>query len=233
MAKSDELFHVGHRERLKEKLLNGQLADYEKLELLLTYAIPRRDVKPLARKLIAQFKNIYYVLRAPVEELVKVPGIGQNTAILIKLFHELELISYEQRAVSGTYLQDDKFRNAYCRTLISNATVEKFFVLYMGANMQLIYVEEHSNGTIDQTGAYPREIAKKALQLNALSVLLLHNHPVSNNSLSLDDCSLTEHVIQALEPLNITLYDHLVLASNGVLHSYRALPWLQKKSLKS
>lgn len=232
MPKPDELFHAGHRERLKEKLLNGQLADYEKLELLLTYAIPRRDVKPLARRLIDLFQGIYFVLRAPVEELTMVPGIGKNTAILIKLFHELELVAYEQHAKSGNYLHDEKYMYEFCRSLVAKEPVEKFFVLYMGDNMRLIYTEEHTKGTINQTGAYPREIAKKALELNALSVLLLHNHPVSDNSFSLDDCSLTEHVRQALAPLNITLVDHLVLASNGVIHSYNASPWLHNKSLK-
>lgn len=233
MPKPDEPFHAGHRERLKEKLLKGQLADYEKLELLLTYAIPRRDVKPLARRLIDHFQGIYFVLRAPIEELARVPGIGKNTAILIKLFHELELVAYEQRAMSGNYLMDEKYRYEFCRSLVINETVEKFFVLYMGDNMRLIYKEEHTSGTINQTGAYPREIAKKALELNALSVLLLHNHPVSDNSFSFDDCCLTEHVEQALAALNIALVDHLVLASNGVMHSYRASPWLHKKSLKS
>lgn len=232
MPKPDELFHAGHRERLKEKLLNGQLADYEKLELLLTYAIPRRDVKPLARRLIDHFQGIYFVLRAPVEELTKVPGIGKNTAILIKLFHELELVAYEQHAKSGNYLHDEKYMYEFCRNLVAKEPVEKFFVLYMGDNMRLIYTEEHTKGTINQTGAYPREITKKALELNALSVLLLHNHPISDNSFSLDDCNLTEHVMQALAPLNITLVDHLVLASNGVMHSYKASPWLHNKSLK-
>ena len=127
---------------------------------------------------------------------------------------------------------DEEGRAYTCRALLCFEREDKFFVLYMGDNMRLIYTEEHTKGTINQTGAYPREITKKALELNALSVLLLHNHPISDNSFSLDDCNLTEHVMQALAPLNITLVDHLVLASNGVMHSYKASPWLHNKSLK-
>lgn len=230
MPKTDELFHSGHRERLKQKLLDGKLTSYEKLELLLTYAIPRRDVRPLARLLIQKFGGVYFVLCAPYEELITVPGIGRSAAILIKLFHELSLVSYQERAESDMYLSDDKFIQDYCRALVSGKTVEEFHVLYLDGNSRLIKQEIHNRGTFDQADVYPREVACRALELNAVSVILVHNHPVSYNSFSYEDAEITSIIENCLNVFGITLYDHYVVASNGVVHSMRASPFMNKSS---
>lgn len=230
MSSSDLLFHAGHRERLKEKLLDNKLAPYELLELLLTYSIPRRDVRPLARALLQKFGGVYFVLRAPIEELMAVSGIGRNTAILIKLFNELSSVSYQERATSGDYLADPKFINDYCRDKLSGLTIEEFHVLYLGANSKLLLDETHTRGTIDQSAVYPREIAKQALRLNALGVILMHNHPMSDNSFSSDDISITEEIISVLQSININFIDHLVVTCNGVIHSWRASPWIGRNS---
>lgn len=226
MPNTDILFHTGHRERLKEKLLDGQLADYEKLELLLTYAIPRRDVRPLARQLIQKFGSIYLVLRTPIEELMTVPGIGRNTAILIKLFYELDLVSYKNRACSGTYLSDEKFMHEYCRNILAGKMVEELHVLYLGNDRRLLLDETHTRGTINQTAAYPREIARKSIQLNAISVILAHNHPVSDNKFSYDDVELTTMIQSALQPIGVVLVDHLLVTSTGIVHSFMSSPWI-------
>ncbi len=230
MPKTDELFHSGHRERLKQKLLDGKLAAYEKLELLLTYAIPRRDVRPLARSLIEKFGGVYFVLCAPYEELVSVPGVGRNVAIAIKLFHELSLVSYQERAETGKYLSDDKFIHDYCRSLVAGKTVEEFHVLYLDGNSRLIKHEIHNRGTFNQADVYPREVARRALGLNAVSVILLHNHPVSDNSFSLQDAEITSLLEECLNMFGISLFDHFVVTSNGIVHSMRATPFLNKSS---
>ena len=230
MPKTDELFHSGHRERLKQKLLDGRLTGYEKLELLLTYAIPRRDVRPLARTLIEKFGGVYFVLCAPYEELISVPGVGRNVAIAIKLFHELSLVSYQERAESNNYLSDDKFIRDYCRRLVAGKTVEEFHILYLDGDSRLIKADVHNRGTFNQVDIYPREVARRALSLNAISVILVHNHPVSDNTFSSDDAETTSHIEKCLNMFGITLVDHFVVTSKGIVHSLRSTPFLNKSS---
>lgn len=230
MPKTDELFHVGHRERLKERLLDGTLADYEKLELLLTYAIPRRDVRVLARSLVNHFGGIYFVLRAPVAELMSVSGVGRNTAILIKLFYELNLISHREYAASGTFFHDAQYLHEYCRNMLVGRPVEEFHVFYLGNDYKLLHDELHARGTIDYAAAYPRQIVQMALNLRAVSVILVHNHPMSNNSFSHDDIELTTMTENMLNAVGIAMVDHLVVTSTGIVYSFRATPWAKKSS---
>lgn len=232
MADTDLLFHSGHRTRLKEKLLQGKLTGYELLELLLTYAIPRRDVRPLARSLVEKFGGVYFVLRASYEDLISVSGVGHSAAVIIKLAYELISISYAERAQSGTYLADGKFVRDYCRNLVSCKVVEEFHVLYLGNDSRLLLDETHSRGTIDESAVYPREISRKALQLNAIGVILVHNHPISDNSFSHADADLTSLIEERLNSFGISLVDHFLVTSNGIVHSLRATPWLRKSSLK-
>ncbi len=230
MQKTDDLFHSGHRERLKEKLLSGKLTSYEKMELLLTYAIPRRDVRPLARKLLEVFGGVYFVLRAPVEDLLKVPGIGRNTAILIKLFCELNLVAHTERAMSGRYLTDEKFMYDYCRNIVAGSNVEEFHILYLDGDYKLLAEETHTRGTINETAVYIREITRAALRLNAAGIIIVHNHPVSNNKFSEADITITRDIENVLKTLNIRLIDHLLVTASGTVFSYRAFPWLDKNA---
>lgn len=232
MPTTDLSFCSGHRSRLKEKLLNGKLSGYELLELLLTYAIPRRDVRPLARKLVEKFGGVYFVLRASYEDLISVPGIGHNTAAIIRLAYELISVSYTERAMSGRYLADDKFVRDYCRSLVTGKTIEEFHILYLGNDHRLLFDETHSRGTINETAVYPREISRKALQLNAISVILVHNHPISDNEFSHADADLTALIEERLNSFGITLVDHFLVTANGIVHSLRASPWLRNSSLK-
>lgn len=232
MSNTDSLFHSGHRARLKEKLLQDKLAGYELLELLLAYAIPRRDVRPLAHRLIDKFGSVYSVLRAPYDDLISVSEIGHNTAVIIILAHKLISVSYAERAKAGTYLADDKFVRDYCRNLVSDKSVEEFHVLYLGNDSRLLLDETHSHGTIDESAVYPREISRKALQLNAIGVILVHNHPISENNFSHTDVELTALIEDRLNSFGISLVDHFLVASNGVVYSLRASPWLRKSGLK-
>lgn len=222
MPEQDEKFYTGHRERLREKFLSNQLADYEKLELLLGYAIPRRDVRPLARGLIKQFGGVYQVLSASVEDLTAFKGIGHNTAVFLKLVQQMMQIGYKGQLKESPIFHDEKILHNYCRIILAGKQVEELHILYLDNNLKLISDEMHTSGTVDSSAVYPREIARRALQLNARSIVMVHNHPTSTNTFSNDDVAVTTQVQVVLESLEIALYDHLLVV-NDVVYSMRAM----------
>lgn len=228
MADKDLLFHNGHRERLREKLLDDKLTSYEKLELLLTYAIPRRDVRPLARSLVQKFRSVYYVFTASMEELLSVPGVGTSTAMLIKLVHELMLVSYRDRLEDGVILSDPFVIQEYCRQLLVGLKTEEVHVLFLGAHNRLVHAEKHSHGDFTKSGVFPGEIGRVALKYNAISVIMVHNHPMSDNEFSQDDIEATIMLEQLLANLGIRLHDHYLVKSNGTVISFREGPWLNR-----
>lgn len=230
MADKDLLFHNGHRERLREKLLDDKLTSYEKLELLLTYAIPRRDIRPLARSLIQKFRSVYYVFTASMDELLSVPGVGHSTAILIKLVHELMLVSYRDRLSDGIILTDPFVIQEYCRQLLVGQKTEEVHVLFLGAHRRLINSEKHSHGDFTKSGIVPGLIGRAALHNNAISIIIVHNHPLSDNDFSQEDIVATTMVEQLLNPLGIELYDHYLVKSNGTVVSLRETVWMYKSS---
>ena len=221
MPDKDENFYAGHRDRLRAKFLDGKLTDYEKLELLLAYAIPRRDVRPLARGLIKEFGSVYQVLSAPLDKLQNVKGIGHNTAVFIKLVLEMMNINFMGYLRGTPIFHDETVLHNYCRTIIAGKPVEELHVLYLDGNLQLIADEVHTTGTVDKSAVYPREIAKHALEHNARSVVMVHNHPTSMNKFSLDDVEITDQVRAALASLEIGFYDHLLVTSDGLVYSAR------------
>lgn len=229
--KNDLLFHAGHRERLKQKFLDGNTSSAEKLELLLTYAVPRRDVRPVARALIQRFKNVYFVLHASYDDLINVPGVGKGCAMIIKLVHELFYVAHTEKVKNIRYLENEKFIRDYCREILTGRPVEEAYVLYLGENSHLLVTEMHTCGTIDETAFYPREILKRAISLNALSVILVHNHPMSENAFSSADVIVTEELENLLNQNNISLIDHYVVAANGMVFSLREMALLRKKSI--
>lgn len=222
MKLEDLNFHLGHRERLRQKFLDNKLTDYEKLELLLSFVIPRRDVRPLARGLLVKFGSISQVLTAPIEKLTEHKGIGKNTAIFIKLVHSIMVSGYKAHLDETPAFHDEKVLSNYCKLLLAGKNVEEFHVLYFDARMHLLADDLHSVGTIDWAAVYPREIVKRALDVNARYVLLLHNHPTPNTSFSSDDIKLTTQVQDVLTSLDIELYDHYVV-SGGIVYSARNL----------
>ena len=207
---------------MRAKFLDNQLADYEKLELLLMYAIPRRDVRPLARALVNKFGGVYQVLSAPFDALVSVKGIGHNTAVFIKLVQQMMTINYHGQLKETPIFHDETILHNYCRIIVAGKTVEELHILYLDNNLKLIADEVHSTGTVDSSAVYPREIAKRALELNARSVVMVHNHPTSNNSFSRDDIEITTLVQSVLSGLNIELYDHFVV-SGDIVYSARQM----------
>ena len=216
----DLSFHVGHRERLRQKFLDGHLADYELLELLLSFAIPRRDVRPLARGLMQKFGGLYPIITAPIEILMEYPGLGRNTAIFIKSVHQIMLTAYRCDLGNQKIFHNEKNLTNYCILQVGGKQVEEFHILYLGHDYQLLADDLHSRGTTDWAMIYPREILKRALDLNAESVLMLHNHPTPNMTFSEPDIKATELLEHILAPVGIKLHDHY-LVSGGIVYSAR------------
>lgn len=230
MADQDLLFHSGHRERLRDKLLDNKLTNYEKLELLLTFAIPRRDVRPLARRLLQKFRGVYYVFTASMDELLSVQGVGPSTALLIKLVHELMLVYYRELLEDGKILSDPFVIREYCRQLLVGSKMEQVHVLYLGKDKRLIHSELHSHGDFTHSGVMPVEISRNAINLHALSVMLVHNHPMSDNDFSNDDIETTELVISHLKPFGVEVEDHMLVKSSGEVISLKECAWMNRSS---
>ncbi len=216
----DLSFHIGHRERLRQKFLDDKLADYELLELLLSFVIPRRDVRPLARGLVEKFGGVYQVITAPIGSLTKFKGIGRNTAIFIKAIHKIMMVGYKSSLDKATIFHNEKILTNYCLLLMAGKTKEEIHILYLDDDRRLLADDLHSIGTVDWAAAYPREILKRALELNAKSIVMLHNHPKPNTSFSTDDIKLTEQVKDLLATVDIDVHDHYVV-SGGIVYSAR------------
>lgn len=232
MTKTEDLqsLQTGHRARLRKKFLDGQLTEYEILELLLTYAIPRRDVRALSRQLYRKYGTIPNLLAAPMKSLTENEGIKENTATFFKLLNKLMELEYKSALDTSPIFHNYVKLENYCRTLLIGKSIEEFHVLYLDEEYKLIKDEMHSSGTIDWAAVYVREIVKRALDLNAHSLVMLHNHPSGYTSFSTEDIAITQELENALEKLKIGLYDHL-LVSGDVIYSARNMHLLDK-SLK-
>lgn len=230
MIKAEELqsLQQGHRARLRKKFTDGQLADYEILELLLTYAIPRRDVKNLSRQLYKKYGSIHNLLSAPMESLMDNDGIKENTATFLKLINKLTQMEYKTVLDTNPIFHNFEKLENYCKSILSGKTIEEFHVFYLDSQFKLIEDELHSSGTIDWAAVYVREIVKRALDLGARSIVLLHNHPSAYTSFSTQDIQITQELESALNKLDIGLYDHLLL-SGDVVYSARNLHLLDTK----
>lgn len=216
----DASLQQGHRVRLRQKFLAGQLTEYEILELLLTYAIPRRDVRALSRQLYKKYGNLYQLLSAPMESLIQNKGIKENTATFFKIIHKLMELEYKSVLDSAPIFYDYSKLENYCKLIMSGKVVEEFHVLYLNAQYKLIEDQLHSTGTTDWAAVYIREVVKSALNLNAKYIVLLHNHPTPYLSFSSQDIKITQELESALSKVDIGLYDHL-LVSGDVVYSAR------------
>lgn len=203
-----------HRKRLRERFMTGGAAaipDYELLELVLFRAIPRQDVKPLARRLLDAFGDFNGVISAPVARLGKIHGVGNAVITELKIVeaaaHRLARSRVMQRHVLGSW--NDVIN--YCRTTMAHREAEHFRVLFLDRKNALIADEEQGRGTVDHVPVYPREIVKRALEINASALILVHNHPSGDPTPSLADRSMTERIVAAAEALGITVHDHLIV----------------------
>jgi len=228
MTNSTDNLQIGHRARLRKKFLEDKLTEYEILELLLTYAIPRCDVRMLSRQLYKKYGNIQKLLSASFESLIENDGVKENTATFFKVIHKILELDYKYTLDEAPIFHNQQTLQNYCKLVVGGKTVEEFHVLYLDSQFKLIQDEIHSSGTINWAAVYVREIVKKALDLNAHSVVLLHNHPTPYISFSTQDIDITVELENALKPIGISLYDHL-LVSADVVYSARNMHLLDRK----
>ena len=217
--------YVGHRERLRERFLAGgadSLPDYELLELALFAAIPRRDVKPLAKALLAQFGGFADVIAAPRERLLEIEGIGEGTVAQLKIIEAAALRLSKTRLIGRPALSSWAALLDYCAAAMARGMREEFRVLFLDRKNILIADEVQSSGTIDHTPVYPREVVRRALELSASAMILVHNHPSGDPTPSRADIELTREIAAAAQPLKIAVHDHIVIGRSGHA-SFKAL----------
>ena len=216
--------HAGHRERLRERATAGGLAalpDYEALELYLFRSARMGDVKPQAKALLARFGSLGGVLSASVPELMAVAGIGEVAALDLKLVHELALRLGREPTRRRTVIGSWSALLAYVRLALQHEGREQVRVLYLDRKNQLIADEVTNHGTVDHAPVYPREIVRRALELSASAVILVHNHPSGDPTPSKADVEITQAVIAAGKPLGVAVHDHLIVGRDGVV-SFKA-----------
>ena len=219
MSSADKPHQHGHRKRLRERAKAGgldALPDYELLELYLFRSIPLRDVKPLAKDLLARFGGLAGVLGASIAELCTVKGVGETVAQDLKLMHEASVRIGRQAVAKRPGITSWSQLLAYVRVALAAESREQFRVLYLDKKNQLILDEVMGQGTVDHAPVYPREVARRALELSASSLILVHNHPSGDPTPSAADIDMTHQVEAALKPLRIAVHDHLVVGRDGV-----------------
>lgn len=219
---------AGHRKRLRARFMaagGAALPDYEMLELVLFRAMPRQDVKPLARKLLETFGDFSRVISAPATRLAQVHGVGASVICELKVIEaaaqHLSRAKVIHRPVIGSW---DALLD-YCHTVMTHRDTEQFRVLYLDRKNVLIADEAQAEGTVDHVPVYPREVVKRALELNASALLLVHNHPSGDPTPSQADLAMTQQIEQAAASLGITLHDHLVIGKSREV-SFRASGYL-------
>ncbi len=224
MATPSHNNNSGHRKRLREKLVYGggrALFDYEKLELLLSYSIPRRDVKPLAKQLLNKFESIQNIMTASIEELTSVPGIGENSASLIMLVHELCCTYLEEKSINKCILANTSEAVNFARMKIGGSSKEIYMLIFLDARNRIMSYECLQKGTIDRTAIYSRELVECCLKHKAVSIVLIHNHPSGLCMPSPEDLAVTLRISRILQPIGIKLYDHIIV-STADFHSMAA-----------
>lgn len=217
-------FH-GHRDRLRERLLErggASLADYEVLEFLLFSARARGDMKPLAKRLLEKFGRLSAVLTAEPAALRQVQGMGDASIAALKIVtHAAERLAREEAMAGDVISSWDKLL-AYCRQTMAHQKIEQFRLLFLDKRNRLIADEVQQQGTIDHTPVYTREVMKRALELGAAALILVHNHPSGDTEPSAADIAMTEELRSAAEKLGIAIHDHLVIGRAGHA-SFRSL----------
>jgi DNA repair protein RadC len=206
--------YLGHRERLRAKLLNAgpeALGDYELLEFLLFSARPRGDMKPLAKALIARFGSLAAVLGAEKETLLAVPGLGETSAAALLATRAAALHLIRAPVLGRPVIASWQALLDYCTAAQGFAEVEEFRLLFLDRKNALIADERHQRGTVDHTPAYPREVVKRALDLGASAVILLHNHPSGDTTPSRGDIDTTKAISLALRTVGVALHDHVIV----------------------
>jgi len=221
----DDPHYLGHRDRLRRRFAEAggdALPDYELLELVLCRSIPRRDVKHLDKTLIARFGSFAEVIGAPAERLRAIEGVGESTALDLKIIEAAARRQARGAVRSLTPLSSWSALLDYCRVSMAFSEREELRLLFLDKKNNLIADEVQQTGTVDHTPVYPREIVRRALELSATALILVHNHPSGDPSPSQADRTMTAEVVKIAHPLGITVHDHLIIARNGHV-SFKAL----------
>ena len=217
-----------HRQRLRDRFLNGgpsAMPEYELLELLLFGAVPRQDMKPLARKLLDTFGDLNRVITAPRARLESVAGVGDAVVLQLKLAEAIAQRMMRARVMHKPVLSSWDALLDYCHTSMAHRETEQFRILFLDRKNTLIADEEQAKGTVDHVPVYPREVVKRALELNASALILVHNHPSGDPTPSQVDISMTHQIQDACRVLGLTLHDHLIVGKSREV-SFRSAGYL-------
>lgn len=212
--------YLGHRQRLRDKLLNNgseALADYELLELVLSIAIPRRDVKPLAKELINTFKTFGGVITANPSDLKQIKGVGDTVIATLKIIEASQIKTLKDKIENTSIISSWTELIDYCKLNIGNKDTEEFHILYLNTKCHLIKDETHSTGTINTSSVYPRKILKEVLKIGATSIIIVHNHPTGDTTPSKADIQITNKIKETLKTIDVSLHDHLIVAKGNYI----------------
>ncbi|HEY5047258.1 MAG TPA: DNA repair protein RadC [Rhizomicrobium sp.] len=221
----DRPHYLGHRDRLRARFLDGgpdALPDYELLELVLFAAIPRQDTKPLAKALLAKFGSFADVIAAPPEALREFKSLKDGALAQLKIVQAAALRLSRTRLLNRPVLSSWSALLDYCSAAMARSAAEEFRVLFLDRKNALVADEVQSRGTVDHAPVYPREIVKRALELSASAVILVHNHPSGDPTPSRADIEMTREIVEASRALRIAVHDHLVIGRGGHA-SFKAL----------
>lgn len=222
---SEKPHYLGHRKRLRERFIKAggeALPDYELLELLLALAKPRSDVKPLAKKLLKRFGGFAAVISAEPRELTEVEGVAEATAVALKTVQAAALRLAREEVMARPVIGSWERLLAYCRMAMAHSKTEQFRLLFLDRKNALIADELQQRGTVDHTPVYTREVVKRALDLGASAIIMVHNHPSGDSTPSKADIQMTREVKEAAEKLGIVLHDHVIIG-RGEHASFKAL----------
>lgn len=215
--KLEKSSYIGHRQRIKAKYkksgIKGWL-DYEVLELVLSYAVPRKDTKPIAKELLSRFKTINAVLDTDTKELTQISGISDHTALFLKLLKEVAVLYLEKGLQKKDLLSSPALVYDYLKASLKGAIDEEFKTIFLDNRNQLISIETSQTGTVNRFVVYPRKVVERALCNHATGVIIAHNHPAGTLSPSEDDYAITKTIKSALKTVDITLLDHIIIGNN-------------------
>jgi DNA repair protein RadC len=209
---------LGHRDRLRQRFRDSggdALPDYELLELILFRALPRRDTKPLAKELIAKFGSFPEVVNAPGERLAEVSGVGDSVITEMKLIRSAALRLMKGQVMDRPVLDSWSAVLSYCRAAMGFETKEQFRILFLDKRNRIIADEVQQEGTVDHTPVYVREVVKRALELSATAIILVHNHPSGDPTPSRADIEMTLQIVESAKNLGITVHDHIIVGKEG------------------
>jgi len=222
--KKETDYHIGHRERMRKRLLSedaDKMSDCDLLEMVLMCAVPRRDVKPLAKKLLEKYGSFAGVINAPAEDITCVKGVGTGVISFFKVIRQSALRLIKTEIDSEPVINNIEKLADYCIAKIGRDKVESLRIMFFDTKFKLIADELFATGTVDRVSVFPREVLKKVITFGAASFVLVHNHPSGDLAPSDDDISMTRKIMAAAESLNVKVIDHLIVSKNGYV-SFKA-----------